>query len=225
MAPPPPAPPPSDASSTAPLRLSFVQSATGHHDLPPTRAEVAFVGRSNVGKSSLLNAVAGEKGLARTSKTPGRTQLLNLFVVAAVGDDAGSDDAGSEPDVTTAGTVMDCPGYGYAKASKRDREQWQDMVDLYLLDRPGLVMTLVLVDGEVGPTRLDVEMLDWLRESGIRFTVVATKHDKVTSSTRVRRKRDLAKGCRVDERAVVWTSADRNVNIGLLRGLVRSWLA
>ncbi len=214
-----------DATSTAPLRLSFVQSATDHHDLPPTRAEVAFVGRSNVGKSSLMNAVAGEKGLARTSKTPGRTQLLNLFAVATVVEDPESGGDVPEPDVTTAGTVVDCPGYGYAKSSKRDRERWQDMVDLYLLDRPGLVMTLVLVDGAVGPTPLDVEMLDWLRESGIAFTVVATKHDKVKSSARVRRKRDLAKGCRIDGRAVVWTSADRNVNIGLLRGLVRSWLA
>lgn len=218
---PPPAPSPAadERASTAPLRLAFVQSATDHHDLPPTRAEVAIVGRSNVGKSSLLNAVAGEKGLARTSKTPGRTQLLNLFRLV------GHDLDAAEPDVADSGTVVDCPGYGYAKSSKRDREHWQDMVDLYLLDRPGLVMTLVLVDGAVGPTKLDVEMLDWLRESGIAFTVVATKHDKVKSSARVRRKRDLAKGCRIDGRAVVWTSADRNVNIGLLRGLVRSWLA
>lgn len=218
MVPPPPSAPDDAPPSTGPLPLAFVQSATDHLDLPATRAEVAFVGRSNVGKSSLLNAVAGSKGLARTSKTPGRTQLLNLFAVTAEGDDL-------PPDPTTSGTVMDCPGYGYAKASRTDRERWQDMVDLYLLDRVGLVMTLVLVDGAVGPTALDVEMLDWLRESGVAFTVVATKHDKVKSSTRTRRKRDLAKGCRLDERAVVWTSADKAVNIGLLRGLVRSWLA
>lgn len=201
--------------TTAPLRLAFVQSASDHRQLPATRAEVAVVGRSNVGKSSLLNAVAGQRKLARTSKTPGRTQLLNLFAV---------DDGDDDPDPTTTGTVMDCPGYGYAKASRTDREQWQDMVDLYLLHREGLAMSLVLVDGAVGPTRLDVEMLDWMRESTIPFTVVATKHDKVKSSTRTRRKRDLARGCDVDERAVVWTSAERNVNIGMLRGLVRSWL-
>ncbi len=209
--------------STAPLRLAFVQSATDHRDLPPTRAEVAVVGRSNVGKSSLLNAVAGQKGLARTSKTPGRTQLLNLF--ALDDDDAAGNPRADGPDPSTAGTVMDCPGYGYAKASRRDREAWQDMVDLYLLHRQRLVMTLVLVDGAVGPTALDVEMLDWLRRSELAFTIVATKHDKVKSSTRTRRRRDLAAGCLVDERAVVWTSADRNVNIGLLRGLVRGWLA
>ncbi|MBY5163669.1 ribosome biogenesis GTP-binding protein YihA/YsxC [Salsipaludibacter albus] len=204
-----------DIPDNHPLRLAFVTSATDHHDLPPTRAEVAVVGRSNVGKSSLLNAVAGQRGLARTSKTPGRTQLLNLFAV---------DDGDNDLQPSSAGTVVDCPGYGYAKSSRADRNRWQDMVDRYLLDRDGLVMTLVLVDGAVGPTALDVEMLDWLRDSGIPFTVVATKHDKVKSSKRTRRRRDLAAGCGVDERAVVWTSADRNVNVGMLRGLVRAWL-
>ncbi len=204
-----------DIPDNDPLRLAFVTSATDHRDLPPTRAEVAVVGRSNVGKSSLLNAVAGQRGLARTSKTPGRTQLLNLFAV---------DDGSDEQVPGTAGTVVDCPGYGYAKSSRADRNRWQDMVDLYLLDRDNLVMTLVLVDGAVGPTALDVEMLDWLRDSGIPFTVVATKHDKVKSSKRTRRRRDLAAGCGVDERAVVWTSAERNVNVGMLRGLVRAWL-
>lgn len=211
-----------DSASTAPVRLAFVQSATDHDDLPPTRAEVAVVGRSNVGKSSLLNAVADQRGLARTSKTPGRTQLLNLFAVDPAEPSGPTD---SDLDVTTAGTVVDCPGYGYAKSSKANRERWQDMVDLYLLDRVNLVMILVLVDGEVGPTRLDVEMLEWLRDADLPFTIVATKHDKVKSSKRTRRKRDLASGCGVDQRAVVWTSADKQVNIGLLRGLVRSWLA
>lgn len=200
------------ADATAPLPLRFVTSATDVADLPPTRAEVAVVGRSNVGKSSLINALAHRRNLARTSKSPGRTQLLNLF---AMGE--------QEPDEV--GSLMDCPGYGYAKAARADRERWQDMVDIYLLTRPGLVMTMVLVDGEVGPTKLDVEMLDWLRASEVPFTVVATKHDKVKSSRRTRRRRDLAKGCSVDERAVVWTSADKRVNIGMLRGLVRAWLA
>lgn len=194
-----------------PLQLSFVLSAPSHTGLPPTRAEVAVIGRSNVGKSSLINALAGQHKLARTSKTPGRTQLLNMF----------SFDPGP-PEET--GSLVDCPGYGYAKVSKQERARWQDMVDLYLLDRPDLVMTMALVDGEVGPTKSDVEMLDWMRESGIPFTIVATKHDKVKSSVRVRRRRDLAKGAGVDERAAVWTSADKNVNIGLLRGLITSWI-
>jgi GTP-binding protein len=86
------------------------------------------------------------------------------------------------------------------------------------------VMTLLLVDGEVGPTKLDVEMLLWLREHQVPFTVVATKHDKVRSSKRVRRRRDLAAGCGVGEKEVVWVSAEKGVNVDRLRGLVRGWL-
>lgn len=199
-----------DMDDNTPLRLAFVTSATRHEDLPTSRAEVAVVGRSNVGKSSLINALANHKGLARTSKDPGRTRLLNMFSL--------------DGDPLQAGSLVDCPGYGYAKVSKADRAAWQDMVDLYLLDRPGLVMTMALVDGAVGPTKSDVELLDWMRDAGVAFTVVATKHDKVKSSQRTRRRKDVAAGCGVDQRGVVWTSAQRNVNIGLLRGLVRSWV-
>lgn len=191
---------------TAPLSLAFVTSADDVATLPPSPAEVAIVGRSNVGKSSLLNALAGRKQLARTSKTPGRTQLLNCF---ALGE---------------RGTVVDLPGYGWAKASATSRDAWQRRMRRYLTERDPLVMTMLLVDGEVGPTKLDVEMLAWLRANEVPFTVVATKHDKVRSSRRERRRRDLATGCEVDPRAVVWVSASTGVNIDRLRGLVRSWL-
>jgi GTP-binding protein len=192
--------------SGSPLRLTFVTSAAHVDDLPASPAEVALVGRSNVGKSSLLNALAGQKALARTSKAPGRTRLLNCFATES------------------GATVVDLPGYGYAKVSARDREAWERRMHAYLRSREPLVMTLLLVDGEVGPTRLDRQMLAWLREHGVPFTVVATKHDKVTSSRRNRRKRDLAAGCEVDPGQVVWVSAARNVNIDRLRDLVRGWL-
>lgn len=94
----------------------------------------------------------------------------------------------------------------------------------YLTGREPLVMTLLLVDGEVGPTKLDLEMLAWLRAEKVPFTVVATKHDKVRSSRRERRRRDLASGCGVDPREVVWVSATTGVNVDRLRGLVRAWL-
>jgi GTP-binding protein len=189
-----------------PLPLTFVTSAAEVHALPPSPAEVAIVGRSNVGKSSLLNALAGRRDLARTSKSPGRTQLLNVF---AVGDGA---------------TLVDLPGFGYAKVSATDRAAWRTRMERYLLEREPLVMTLLLVDGEVGPTRLDLEMLDWLRAHQVPFTVVATKHDKVKSSKRQRRRRDLAAGCGLGEKDVVWVSAERGVNVDRLRGLVLGWL-
>jgi GTP-binding protein len=191
---------------SAPLRLTFVTSAAEVTTLPDSPAEVAVVGRSNVGKSSLLNALANRRDLARTSKSPGRTQLLNVFALP------------------NGATLVDLPGYGYAKVSATDRAAWRKRMERYLRDRQPLVMTLLLVDGEVGPTKLDVEMLEWLRGQGVPFTVVATKHDKVKSSRRVRRRRDLAAGCGVGEKEVVWVSAAKGVNIDRLRGLVLGWL-
>jgi len=188
------------------LPLTFVTSADDVDGLPSSPAEVAVAGRSNVGKSTLLNALAGQRGLARTSKTPGRTQLLNCFVTPV----------GS--------TVIDLPGYGYAKVSKQERAAWEQRTRRYLTTREPLVMTLVLVDGEIGPTNLDLEVLAWLREHDLPLTIVATKHDKVRSSRRQRRRRELAEGCGVAPEDAVWVSAERGVNIDRLRKMVADWL-
>lgn len=190
-----------------PLPLRFVKSASRIEELPPTEVEVTVVGRSNVGKSSLLNALAGSSKLAKTSKTPGRTQLLNVFAI------------------DERSTVVDCPGYGYAKVSKAERERWQSMIERYLLEREELVMVMVLVDGEVGPTRLDVQLLDWLRHHGLPHTVIATKHDKVRSKGRERRKKELAEGCDLEKGDVVWVSANTGVGLDRLRELILMWTA
>ena len=190
-----------------PLQLRFVKSADRLDALPSSPAEVAVVGRSNVGKSSLLNALARRNKLAHVSKTPGRTQLLNLFEL---------------PDGTT---VVDCPGYGYAAVSKSMRADWQQMIEGYLTDREELVKIMVLVDGEVGPTKLDVQLLEWLRAEELPFAVIATKHDKVKSSQREKRKKEVAEGCGLEKNQVVWVSAAKNVGIDRLADLVREWLA
>lgn len=200
-----------DGAMAPPLRLEFVTSAPSVDHLPASPAEVALVGRSNVGKSSLLNALAGRRELAHTSKTPGRTQLLNCYRLLG----------GPEP----LPTVVDCPGYGYASSSKTSRAAWKAMVDQYLLSRRELAMTMVLVDGEVGPTKLDVAMLGWLRDHGVPFAVIATKHDKVKAAQREKRKQAVAEGCGVARAEVVWVSAAKGTNIDQLRNLVRSWLA
>jgi GTP-binding protein len=193
---------------SGPLRLDFILSAPNLEQLPATRAEIAFVGRSNVGKSSLLNAIAGRKKLALVSNTPGRTQLLNCFGLE--GSDA---------------TVVDCPGYGYANVSKTTRASWQPMIERYLLERDHLEMILLLVDGEIGPTKSDLQMLDWLRANALPHAVIATKHDKVKSSQRAKRKRELAASCMLDPGDVVWVSAVKDTGIPRLRELCRLWLS
>ena len=192
--------------TTPPLQLHFVKSGTRVDDLPRTRGEVAIVGRSNVGKSSLINALANRKGLAKVSKTPGRTQLLNLFEL---------------PDGST---VMDLPGYGFANAPSSVRATWPEMIEGYLLGRENLRAVIALIDAEVGPTKNDTQTLAWLRSHGLPVKVIATKHDKVKPSKRDTRKKELAAGCLLDPKDVLWVSAAKHVNIDELRHRILEWL-
>ena len=193
---------------SGPLQLKFLAAVPEVGQLPETRAEIAFVGRSNVGKSSLLNAIAGGKKVARASDTPGRTQLLTCFRLEK-----------------TDATVIDCPGYGYAKAPKAIRNSWQPMIEKFLLEREQLVMILLLVDGEIGPTASDLHMLDWLRDHTLPHSVIATKRDKVKPSQLGKRERELASKCKLKSSAVVWVSAAKGTGIPRLCELARLWLA
>jgi GTP-binding protein len=139
----------------------FIAGAVASADLtPPTGIEIAFAGRSNVGKSSLINALTGQKALARTSSTPGRTRQLNLF-------DA---DAGL--------TIVDMPGYGYARAPKKEASWWQRMARAYLAGRPNLRRVYLLVDARHGLKANDGEMLDLLDKAAVSYQIVLTKCDK-----------------------------------------------
>jgi GTP-binding protein len=133
--------------------------------LPPVKGvEIAFAGRSNVGKSSLINALTGVRGLARASNTPGRTRELNFF------------------DVDGRITLVDMPGYGYAKAPKNEVKQWQAVLRGYLRARLGLTRVFVLVDSRHGVTPHDVEMFDLLDESAVAYQIILTKADKIKAS-------------------------------------------
>lgn len=131
---------------------------------PPTVQEFAFIGRSNVGKSSLLNMLSGKKGLAKVSGSPGHTRLINFF------------------DMNGNWRLVDLPGYGYAKTSKSDREKFQMMIAEYLTLREGLSCVFVLIDSRHSPQQLDVEFVKWLMEVGVPFVLVFTKVDKLKAS-------------------------------------------
>lgn len=144
---------------------NFVKSATDPDHYPRDgRLEIAFMGRSNVGKSSLINSLLGVRGLARTSSTPGRTQLINFFLI------------------NDAFYFVDLPGYGYARVPTDVKKQWGPMVEKYLATRPNLVLSILITDSRHGPTELDLLMKEWLEARGKPFIVVATKADKLSSN-------------------------------------------
>ena len=179
----------------AALPLRFVQSASDVGQLPEAEREVALVGRSNVGKSSLLNALAGSASLARTSKTPGATRLINVFELSG----------------SPGRWLVDLPGYGYAKVSQAERRRWATMIERYLHGRETLDTVLLLIDGEVGPTKLDLQTWDYLIDVGRPIRVVATKSDKVPSTRRPKRRRELAGALGLEDGDVRWVSVSKHL--------------
>ncbi|MEY5069744.1 MAG: hypothetical protein RLZ47_1606 [Bacteroidota bacterium] len=140
---------------------AFVCSNTRTDKLPPpVRPEYAFIGRSNVGKSSLINMLLNHKGLAKTSQKPGKTQLINHFIV--------NDDW----------YLVDLPGYGYARTSKSNRTEWERFIRYYLKNRESLQCVFVLIDSRLEPQKVDIEFCNWLGEEGIPFLLIFTKADK-----------------------------------------------
>ena len=128
--------------------------------------EYAFIGRSNVGKSSLINCLANHKNLAKVSSKPGKTQLINHFEVV------------SETEVEKMWHLVDLPGYGYAVVSKKKRVKWAGFIEEYLLQREQLTNVFVLVDSRLEPQKIDLEFIQWLGEKGLPFSIVFTKIDK-----------------------------------------------
>ena len=144
----------------------FVKSSGKWQDCPePNLPEYAFIGRSNVGKSSLINAMMNHKDLAKTSQTPGKTQLINHFLI------------------NENWYLTDLPGYGYARVSKSMRKDFEKINTNYILNRQNLVNLFVLVDSRHSPQQIDIEFIEWCGESGIPFSIVFTKADKLKPNT------------------------------------------
>ncbi len=183
-----------------------------------TLPEVAVTGRSNVGKSSLLNRLCARKGLARVSSTPGRTQMLNFFAMRMLGP----------KDEAFEMRLVDLPGYGFAKAHKRVRESFGPMIGAYVQRRAALRGLLVLIDARRGPQELDMDMLEFASEAQLPCLVVATKCDKLSKSERGLLPASFGRALGMHPRDVLLSSAQAGIGIdkeiksgGLGRELVR----
>ena len=147
------------------MSAEFLKSAFDEVDWPrDSIPEIAFLGRSNVGKSSLMNSLLGVRGLARTSSTPGRTQALNFFLI------------------NRKFRFVDLPGYGYARAPKAVKQKWSEAADDYLAKREQLVLSIHIVDSRHEPTKHDLQLQDWLKHYQRANLIVATKSDKLSNN-------------------------------------------
>ncbi len=190
----------------------FVKGCVRIADLPPTdRVEVAFAGRSNVGKSSLINALTGTRDLARTSNTPGRTQELNIF------------ESGSAPL-----RIVDMPGYGFAQAPKPKVEAWTRLIHAYLTGRPNLRRVYVLVDGRHGAKANDLSLMNELDKAAVSYQIVLTKSDKpsVTELDAAERLTSAAIAKRpAAHPSLIVTSSETGAGIDMLRAEIAALVA
>jgi GTP-binding protein len=186
-------------------QAEFIKSAVKPKDYPETDLpEVAFVGRSNVGKSSLVNVLVNRKSLVRTSSTPGRTQLINFF------------------DVNNRLVLVDLPGYGYAKAPPEVRRQWQPMIETYLARRDNLRAVVLILDIRRTPSEGDRQMLGWLETYGIPPVIVLTKCDKLSKNERAKQAGLIAAAIQRDRSVMLPFSAlSREGRDGIWREIER----
>lgn len=176
-------------------QAEFVISAPKISQCPPAdRAEFAFIGRSNVGKSSLINMLTNRKSLAKTSSTPGKTQLINHFII------------------NNEWYLVDLPGYGYARVSQKDRENWQKMIKNYLLHRENLLTVFVLIDSRHEPQKIDLEFINFLGENSVPLQIIFTKIDK-QNNAKTKNNLNLLKNKLLenwDECPNIWLSSSEN---------------
>jgi len=173
--------PRSDTDKRGPFRAEFLKSAFKEEDWPrDSKPEIAFLGRSNVGKSSLINSLLQVRGLARTSSTPGRTQSLNLF------------------DINAQFRFVDFPGFGYARVPKEIKSSWGEMATSFLAKRRQLVLSIHVLDSRHEPTKQDLQLHEWLEVSDKPRLVVATKSDKLSNNELRKSLGDIARLLNVD---------------------------
>ncbi|RUM60419.1 MAG: YihA family ribosome biogenesis GTP-binding protein [Persephonella sp.] len=188
-------------------KVKFLKSAVKPEDYPPPLyPEVAVVGRSNVGKSSIINAILG-RDIAKVSSSPGKTRLINFFLV--------NDNT----------YFVDLPGYGFAKVSKAEREKWRRMIGRYFHTRENLQLVVLLVDSRHKPTQLDIMMKEWLEALGIPFIVVGTKLDKLNQSEKAKAKKVIRETLNLEKGVPIFlTSSKEKIGIEELTKFIFDYL-
>lgn len=173
------------------ISAEFIKSAVWPAQYPPgTMPEIAFVGRSNVGKSSLMNTLVNRKKLAKTSNTPGRTQLINFF------------------DINGTISFVDLPGYGFAKVAQSVKKDWGNMIETYLRERQNLAMVIFILDIRRDPSKDDLALRDWLEEYHIPYISILTKVDKLSNNQILGRKKliENALGADAQKKTILFSS-------------------
>lgn len=171
--------------------------------------EIAFAGRSNVGKSSFINSFLDKKNLAKTSSKPGKTKTINFYKI------------------NDKFRLVDLPGYGYAKVSKKEKEKWNNLIHKYLYERENLKEVFLLVDIRHAPTKQDIEMYDWIIDSGFTGFVIATKYDKIPKTHLKKHIKEIMKTLNIDDEGLIFayssiTSHNKNVLLEQVEVIVNS---
>lgn len=192
------------------IRSKYVASAVRADQYPPTRMiEVAFIGRSNVGKSSLINSLCRRNGLARVSATPGKTQTINFYELEAKRTDEGLDERAKF-------YLVDLPGYGFAKTNRNNKEQWSGFISKYLSGSDNLGLVCQLIDIRHKPMESDLECYQWLKDCGLRVQIVLTKSDKLSKNAAMSQKALFKREMGLSEDNIITYTSSQHTNRGEL---------
>ena len=192
------------------IRSKYVASAVRADQYPPTRMiEAAFIGRSNVGKSSLINSLCRRNGLARVSATPGKTQTINFYELEAKRTDEGLDERAKF-------YLVDLPGYGFAKTNRNNKEQWSGFISKYLSGSDNLGLVCQLIDIRHKPMESDLECYQWLKDCGLRVQIVLTKSDKLSKNAVMSQKALFKREMGLSEDDIITYTSSQHTNRGEL---------
>ena len=192
------------------IRSKYVASAVRADQYPPTRMiEAAFIGRSNVGKSSLINSLCRRNGLARVSATPGKTQTINFYELEAKRTDEGLDERAKF-------YLVDLPGYGFAKTNRNNKEQWSGFISKYLSGSDNLGLVCQLIDIRHKPMESDLECYQWLKDCSLRVQIVLTKSDKLSKNAAMSQKALFKREMGLSEDDIITYTSSQHTNRGEL---------